>query len=261
MDLFKAALRKQNQGATQRNTRVSTPRGVGAGFAHQFMTAIGGNHIMESPLANEIRDVDFNVDGGTSSSRSSSDGKSDQEGLNASTKRAKVPVAVNAGGRKRLSLDDSSGEEEESTSDKRFVREEESHNSTKKKTPKKKNKRTLPVVQKKSKKKRMTTSPPKERIIGGPKTTGLSDEENDDVGVGGDDADGLPVPVTPHTPVTSSPSRAATAEARSAAKKKARQPPIKKGMRVKARRSQLFHCLSANQQKYLPRSHPNYQNY
>jgi len=40
-----------------------------------------------------------------------------------------------------------------------------------------------------------------------------------------------------------------------------RQPPVKPGSRIKCRRSQIFHCLSPNLQKYLPREDPNYQNY
>jgi len=35
----------------------------------------------------------------------------------------------------------------------------------------------------------------------------------------------------------------------------------KPGMRVKCRRSQIYHCLPATLQKYLPTTDPNYQNY
>ena len=45
------------------------------------------------------------------------------------------------------------------------------------------------------------------------------------------------------------------------AKSKARQPPVRPGIRVKSRRSQLYHCLDADLQKYLPKEHPNYKNY
>lgn len=43
--------------------------------------------------------------------------------------------------------------------------------------------------------------------------------------------------------------------------KKSRQPPVKKGSRIKTRRSQIFHLLEPHQQRCLPREHPNYHNY
>ena len=53
-----------------------------------------------------------------------------------------------------------------------------------------------------------------------------------------------------------------TAEAKAKAQQSAqvRQPPVKAGCRVKVRRSQIFHCLPANQQGFLPREDPNCQN-
>lgn len=54
-------------------------------------------------------------------------------------------------------------------------------------------------------------------------------------------------------------SRSATAKA--VAKKKTRQAPVKKGIRVKSRRSQLFRCIPMHLQKYLPQDHPNCYNY
>jgi len=39
-----------------------------------------------------------------------------------------------------------------------------------------------------------------------------------------------------------------------------RQPPVKKGSRIKTRRSQMFHLLEPHLQVHLPREHPNYQN-
>ena len=55
--------------------------------------------------------------------------------------------------------------------------------------------------------------------------------------------------------------RSAATKATASAKAKPRQPPVKAGIRVKSRRSQLYHCLNADLQKYLPQEHPNYQNY
>ena len=44
-------------------------------------------------------------------------------------------------------------------------------------------------------------------------------------------------------------------------KQKKRQPPVKKGSRVKAKRSLLFHVLPTELQQYLPPEEPNYHNY
>jgi len=55
--------------------------------------------------------------------------------------------------------------------------------------------------------------------------------------------------------------RCATTEAKATAKAKTRQAPIKKGRRVKARRSHLYHLLPPALQKYLPNSDPNFHNY
>ena len=61
------------------------------------------------------------------------------------------------------------------------------------------------------------------------------------------------------TPKLSARSPATRAAAKAQAK--VRQPPVKAGIRVKSRRSQLFHCLSPELQKYLPKEHPNFHNY
>ena len=51
-----------------------------------------------------------------------------------------------------------------------------------------------------------------------------------------------------------------SASAKSKTKKLTRQPPAKRGIRVKSRRSQLFHCIPTHLQKHLPQEHPNYHN-
>ena len=55
--------------------------------------------------------------------------------------------------------------------------------------------------------------------------------------------------------------RSATTATKAAAKTKVRQPPVKPGGRVKARRSKVYHLLNPEQQKYLPKEHPNFHNY
>ena len=55
--------------------------------------------------------------------------------------------------------------------------------------------------------------------------------------------------------------RSAEAQAKAEKKMKARQPPVRKGSRVKARRSHIYHLLPPNLQEYLPRNHPNFYNY
>lgn len=83
-------------------------------------------------------------------------------------------------------------------------------------------------------------------------------------------------PVTAVTPGTATPARKKNHDVNPSPKKKVRtaeakvksqnntqprQPPVKAGCRIKCRRSQIFHCLSADQQKYLPRIDPNFHNY
>ena len=43
--------------------------------------------------------------------------------------------------------------------------------------------------------------------------------------------------------------------------KKARQPPIWKGLRIKAKRSKIFHATNVSLQKYFGEQDPNFQNY
>ena len=75
--------------------------------------------------------------------------------------------------------------------------------------------------------------------------------------------DGTPLP-SPQRKRQASPlkvGRSAGIKAATEAKKKARQPPVRAGIWVKSRRSQLYHCVSADLQKYLPQEHPNFHNY
>jgi len=78
-------------------------------------------------------------------------------------------------------------------------------------------------------------------------------------------------PTTPDTPDRKRPAisnatprkkgRSAEQKAKAKENVKERQPPIKPGMRVKCRRSQIYHCLPVNLQQYLPTTDPNYHNY
>jgi len=74
-----------------------------------------------------------------------------------------------------------------------------------------------------------------------------------------------PTPTTNAAALVSPPTTGRSAIAKATAKKKkeksSRQPPVKKGSRIKTRRSQIFHMLEPHQQACLPREHPNYHNY
>jgi len=72
-----------------------------------------------------------------------------------------------------------------------------------------------------------------------------------------------PLPAAHSVKKTTTPKKescSANAKAKATNKKKTRQSPVRKGIRVKSRRSQLFHCLSTGLQKHLPQEHPNYHN-
>jgi len=91
------------------------------------------------------------------------------------------------------------------------------------------------------------------------------------------DEESLPevAPVTPTpqasrkrpTEANSTPKKANRSAAKKAKRKEivkaaaTRQPPVRPGSRVKCRRSQVFHCLTPELQKYLPRTDPNFHNY
>lgn len=109
-----------------------------------------------------------------------------------------------------------------------------------------------------SKRRKPMATTPKQTAVTPTGTIGNNDSSSDE------SSDDEVQPHPKNTPVTLSPQRkgrTATAEAQAAKATKTRQPPVKKGVRVKSKRSQIYHLLDPSLQKYLLKEHPNYHNY